>query len=313
MVTIITEPSLDISYRLKKSIKNFIKKHLLKKDLPKYSGHYAVVRSLLDGFEKINHPHNYNPTSISECYDHVHVLANVNALRMAIQLKKAGKIKRLTAGPNIVISSADEDGVVGAKEIDKYFVNSDWTISAYVLDNPRLEGKIDKWPAGVDEHEWKIEKRTTEKPVALFYKKRPEYHIYEHCMTSAKKAGYEIIEIICGSFSHSEFKEVLTIAEVAVFFVEQESQGIALQEIWATDTPTYVWNPEIWMYKGVNYACTSAPYLTEKTGTFFRTNEDFDELIKKPVSSTYEPRKWVLENMTDVICAKNFIEKTTSA
>ena len=151
----------------------------------------------------------------------------------------------------------------------------------------------------------------TKKPIAVFYKKRPEYHLYNSCLEKTIKEGYEVIEIICGSFTHSEFKSALRKASVVIYFVEQESQGIALQEIWATNTPTLVWNPEIWMHNNINYACTSAPYLTNKTGTFFKSQQDFDLLIQKPLSSDYEPRKWILENMTDAICAKIFIEKTT--
>ncbi|MBL4668385.1 MAG: hypothetical protein JKY30_03890 [Flavobacteriales bacterium] len=100
-------------------------------------------------------------------------------------------------------------------------------------------------------------------------------------------------------------------ASFVVYFVEQESQGIALQEIWATDTPTFVWNPEIWMYNNINYACTSAPYLSEYTGSFFKTKEDYSQLLHQPLSHKYSPKKWVLENMTDAICAKAFMNKTT--
>ena len=53
------------------------------------------------------------------------------------------------------------------------------------------------------------------------------------------------------------------------------------------------------------------PNITNKTGTFFKSQQDFDLLIQKPLSSDYEPRKWILENMTDAIFAKIFIEKTT--
>lgn len=311
MITILTEPSLSFSYRLKRSIKNLIKKHLLKRPINPYAGHYAVVRSLLEGLKIHEYPHNYNPTRLADCADHVHVLAGVETLKCAIQLKRSGKIKRLTAGPNIVISSADENGIVASPEIDRYFVNSDWTIAAYLLDNPKLKGRLDKWPAGVDPSAWDIPKVETVKPVALFYNKRPEYHLYERCKEIAKEAGYEVKEIICGHFKHEDFKTALAQAKVAVFFVEQESQGIALQEIWASNTPTFVWNPEIWMYKNVNYACCSSPYLTEKTGAFFKTATDFDVLINNPLPSVFEPRKWVLEHMTDEICARDFVQKTT--
>ncbi|MBL4668384.1 MAG: hypothetical protein JKY30_03885 [Flavobacteriales bacterium] len=149
MITILTEPSFILFYHLKKEVKNFIKKKLLNREIPWYAGHYAVVRSLIDGLEKINQEYNYNPTSSSKIASHVHVLAGVNTLKAAIRLKQKGKIKRLTAGPNIVISSADENGIIASKEIDRYFVNSDWTISAYLLDNSKLTNRIDNGPQGL--------------------------------------------------------------------------------------------------------------------------------------------------------------------
>lgn len=311
MITILTEPSFLFFYMMKREVKNFIKKKLLNRELPKYAGHYAVVRSLIDGLEKINQEYNYNPTNKANIANHVHVLAGVNTLKAAIRLKQEGRIKKLTAGPNIVISSADNNGIVASKEIDRYFVNSDWTIAAYLLDNPKLENRIDKWAAGVDEKKWDLQKIETRKPVVVFYKKRPEYHLYEFCKKTTIESGFEVLEIICGHFTHQEFRMALQKASFVVYFVEQESQGIALQEIWATNTPTFVWNPEIWMYNNQNYSCTSAPYLTAKTGSFFKTKEDYLQLLQQPLLDTYTPKEWILENMTDAICAKKFIEKIT--
>lgn len=312
MITILTEPSFLFFYALKKEMKNFIKKKLLNRELPKYAGHYAVVRSLIDGLEKINQEYNYNPTSKTNIAEHVHVLAGVNTLKAAIRLKQKGKIKKLTAGPNIVISSADENGFIASPEVDLFLVPSKWVKDAYTFDNNKLRGRVDIWPAGVDPKQWDIIKQETKKPLVAFYKKRPENTIYEHCYNKTKDAGYDIEEIICGNFTQQNFKDILKRVKFVVFFVEQESQGIALQEIWATDTPTIVWNPEIWMYKNVNYACTSSPYLTEETGIFFKTKEEFDLIIQTPLLSKYNPRKWVLENMTDEICAKNLVLKTTN-
>jgi hypothetical protein len=309
MITIITEPSFDKFYHLKKLVKNSIKRHILNRPVPKYAGHHAVVRSLLEGLNKIKYPFNYNPVSTSDIADHVHVLANYNALQKAIILKRKGKIKRLTAGPNIVISSADIDGFIASPEIDMYFVNSEWTKSAYLLDNPKLENRIGIWAAGINENDWLVEKKTTEKPVIVFYKKRPEHYLYEACKKTTIENGFEVHEIIYGNYVADELKKVLSRAKCVVYFVEQESQGIALQEIWATDTPTYVWNPQIWMYKGVNYRCSSAPYLTAQTGAFFRDHTEFENMLKAPFAD-YHPRQWLVANMTDEICAKDFLKKT---
>ena len=63
------------------------------------------------------------------------------------------------------------------------------------------------------------------------------------------------------------------------------------------------------MYKNINYECCSAPYLNEKTGAFFENKLSFNQLIKQPIIN-FEPQKWVLENMTDKICAREFINVT---
>lgn len=307
-VTIFTEPSLSLAFRLKKAIRQAVKKHVLRKSTAYFAGHYAVVRSLEAGLNSIGEKYSFNPTSRSELADSVHILAGTDTLKMAIKLKRQGKIKHLTAGPNIVISSADANGIVASPEIDAFFVNSEWTKSAYLLDNPKLEGRLKIWPAGINLSDWKTEKQPTSKPVAVFYKKRAEHFVYEACRTIALQAGYEIAEIIYGSYKPQDLKIKLSVAAVAVYFVEQESQGIALQEIWATNTPTFVWNPKIWMYKGINYACSSAPYLTDKTGAFFRDESEFERLIKQPLAG-YEPEKWVREHMTDELCARDFMRQ----
>jgi hypothetical protein len=311
MITILTEPTLNKVYNIKKAGKRLIKKHVLKKGTPLYAGHFAVVRSLIDGLNKIGASYNYNPATLSNLGDHVHVLANLNALELGIALKKQGKIKRLTAGPNIVISSAEANGIIASKEIDRYFVNSEWTKNAYLLDNPLLKGRIGIWAAGVDAADWHVKRKKHKKPVIVFYNKRPEHFLYERCKELAKKKGFELREIIYGKYDHIKLKENLAEADAVAYFVEQESQGITLQEIWSCDVPTFVWNPGIWMYKNVNYACCSAPYLTKKTGVFFRDEKEFENAIGSALTD-FSPRKWLLSHMTDEICAADFLKKISN-
>jgi hypothetical protein len=256
-------------------------------------------------------PYQYNPTSGKKVKGHVHVLAGVDSLRYAIELKGKSRIHKLTAGPNIVISSADHDGLVASPEIDLCLVPSEWTKAAYLIDNPRLKNRISFFPSGVDADFWKIKKTKGEQLRLAFYKKRPEPLLYEECLDIAKSHGASVTEIIYGNYTLDTLKKVLAETDFVIYFVEQESQGIALTEIWATDTPTIVWNPGFWNYKLKNYQCSSAPYLTSYTGKFFRTGEDFSALFKEGLlnKSFYSPRQWVLQNMTDEICTKFFLEK----
>ena len=310
MISIFTEPSLNPFFNIKKDIKNLIKK-LIGRKIIEYSGHYAVVRSIIKGLNELGIDYNYNPRSKSEVGSHVHVLAGVSALKMAINLKKNNKIKILTAGPNIVISSSDYDGIVGSPEIDLYTVNSEWTKDAYILDNPILNEKISYWFAGIDENFWKIEiqESSTDKLSFLFYIKRPLDSLVSDCKNLIEQNHHTWQEIIYGNYTIDELKNKLKTTDIVIYFVEQESQGIAIFEIWATNTPTWHWDPEYWQYKMKNYKSSSTPYLTSETGRKFRDELEFESLLKnEAILDKYRPREWVLNHATDKLAALNFLK-----
>lgn len=310
MITILTEPSIKRTHRLYKAAKRLLKKYILKRNTPIYSGHFGVARSLIEGLEKIGAPYNYNPTRVKQMAEHVHVLGDIDTLQLAIKLKRQGRIKRLTAGPNVVVSSADHNGLVAAKEIDFYVVNSEWTKALYLRDNPQLTNRLGFFPSGVDAGFWETPKMQSTTLRLLFYKKNTDPVFYEECKKTAYRYGARVSEIVYGAYDLEELKKALTNTDWVVYFSASESQGIALAEIWATDTPTLVWNPGIWSYKGKQYECSSAPYLTPETGAFFRTGDDFDRLFAEGqlVGQKRGPRNWVLSNMTDEICARRFLK-----
>ncbi len=311
MITLLTEPSLYPWFQFYKFCKN-VAKRLMGRPVLWYSGHFAVVRSITTGLKEGGIPFNYNPAIPSISYKHVHVLGNTSALKMAIILKRLGIIKNLTAGPNIVISSAEAGGILASKHINKVIVPSEWVKQAYLLDNDRLlPEKMVVWPAGIDANYWNIEKVKANKRNFLFYVKRPEKELLEACELIAHNNDIGITKIYHGGYKLDEFRDALARAECVVYFVEQESQGIALAEIWAADVPTLVWNPGVWHYKLKNYKCSSAPYLTDSSGCFFKNATEFEAIVNNVINKKYvfSPRRYALENFTDVITARDFVLK----
>jgi len=311
MITLFSEPSLYPWFQLYKYLKNIVKKLIGKEILP-YSGHFAVMRSIIIGLSELNVPFVYNPGIIKR-YQHVHVFANTSAVKMAILFKRLGLIKYLTVGPNLVISSADENGLLASKHIDKVLVPSNWVREVYLIDNENLQPeKVGVWPAGVDVKYWNIEKKND--PAVnrfLFYIKRPEKNMLKACEDIAAKYNIQIAKIVHGKYQLPDFRNELTKADCVVYFVEQESQGIALSEIWATNTPTFVWNPQIWHYKMKNYKCSSAPYLTKETGAFFRDADDFEALINDFISNKlmFNPREYTISHFADIVTANRFLKE----
>lgn len=311
MITLITEPSLYPWHNLIKGVKNIIKR-IIGRSILAYSGHYAVMRSIHAGLKELEIPFNYNPKNPFCFYKHVHVFGNLKALRMAIILKKLGLIHRLTVGPNLVIVPSDNK-LATSSAIDLYLVNSQWTYDCYIQDAPSLKDRIDIWPAGVDYNFWNIEKKQDANQI-LVYSKRPQEKLLEECVSFLKKENENVAILKYGNYTISQFKEYLASAKAVVCFVEQESQGIALFEIWASNTPTIVWNPGNFNYNMKNYACSSAPYLSSQTGAFFDDMESFKRLYKEGAfnPTLYQPNAWIKNNGTDKVSAEIFIDKTTN-
>jgi hypothetical protein len=322
MITILTNPipSLSSYYRnkFKEKVRPILRKIDGKEPLVSklYGGHFAVTRSLIEGLVEIGAAFKYNPQRVSELTEVVVVLSGLDTLEQAISFKKNKQIKYLFAGPNLVILPTDASFLIGNTYIDKLIVNSLWIKNLYGKLLPILQNKMIIWPAGVNEKFWNSNKKSFDnKHSLLFYNKRPEENLYKNCMNKAKENGFNVIEIIYGKYNVEEYKFALQQSGCLVHFVEQESQGLSLVEAWAMDVPTLVWNPGFYHATGLNFNCSSAPYLSEKTGDCFKEEKEFENcLLKlKDNSYTFSPRNWVLNNMTDAIVAQKLLNLVSSS
>ncbi|MEI7451736.1 MAG: hypothetical protein WCK37_00870 [Candidatus Falkowbacteria bacterium] len=311
MITVITKPVSGV-YNFLKFGQNVIKRIQGKsiKD-EKYGGHYAVTRSVVEGLQKIGADFNYNPRKISELGDTVYVPGGMQALKWAIKMKRKGLIKRLVVGPNLVVSPADNHGIVKSQYIDLFLVNSEWSRDVYVEIAPELKNHIDIWPAGVDTEYWKPNKKNDIEKNILMYYKRPIKKMFDECKKFLEDNGYKVEVIFYGKYTVNEYFEALNRNCLLIHFVEQESQGISLLESWTMDTPTIVWNPGYYHFEnGANYISSSAPYLTSSTGLFFKDFVDFKLLFNNDLKKDdFSPRSWVMKNMSDEVCVSNLLEK----
>lgn len=291
--------SLKINYKL------FLKKY--RGYLPRpfevlmYGGHYGVSRSMIEGLQGLNENVNYNPSRKKDIGDVVIVIGDINALRQAIELKQQKKIKKLIAGPNLCVFPTDFREIA-AKEIDVYITHATWCVDYFIEMLPVLKNKMKIWPVGIDENYWKpLTKTKKNGKTLLFFKKYVDDVFYNKCLIIAKENGFEVIELIRGGYTFEQYKQLLSKVDFLVHFTEHESQGISLSESWAMNVPTMVWSTGVWNHEGNNIKCSSAPFLNNENGRFFKNEIEFDKLFKTQqfLPDLYQPRKWVLENLTD--------------
>ena len=213
---------------------------LKRKPPPVYGGHYAVTRSLVEGMAKAHLPVTHNPSKLSDVAERVHVLG-VRPLRQMIRWKKAGLIKQLTCGPNVVVRSSENGSVLASPEIDAVINHVDWACDFWGIDHPELRTRCLCWAAGVDGQFWKPPSKRPRSHILVFDKRgsdqdpgriRPYIAYLEKTgwpvdvITRSGQTGYNLLR----------YRELLHRAALMVgFTVGSESPGIAWSDACAAN------------------------------------------------------------------------------
>lgn len=301
-ITILTEPS----GRSLIGQARYLYSNLMKRRVK--SGPAAVVRSLVSGFDQLGVDYNFNPMVTKEIGKVVVVLSNFKALEQAIDLKRTKIIDKIIAGPNIAMLPNQITSLKDSVLIDVYIHPSISVVKWWNSLDPKFCVNQKVWYAGVDAGY--LSAYEDQKRQILIYKKKcPEVlfrGVVKH--VSELKLSYGVIKY--GRYSMSEYKSLLSKSTLMVYLSESESQGIALFEAWSCNVPTLVWNKGYSFWKKYRFSSSTAPYLSETTGAFFKNISEFKIELEEMQERIYKfhPREWILLNGTDMIAARKMLE-----
>jgi hypothetical protein len=237
-----------------------------------------------------------------------------------IQWKRKGNIRQLTCGPNIVVRAQDYNSVLASQEIDAVMNHAEWVREFWAADHPKLRDRYISWAAGVDDAYWKFTGAEKRKSILVFDKSLTEQSDLRigTYVDFLKGKGYEVMVLTrkAKNYSHSyslaQFRTLLHSACLLVgFTVGSETQGIAWAEAWAADVPTLIFQQrERWIH-GLRAECSTAPFLSDTTGWFFKDFEDFQHRFGQwqMGNHIFSPRQWVVEHMTDEVCICDLYSK----
>ena len=317
-LTVLTTPVESTARRLYSRARG-IGRRILKPGTPApanspYPGHYALVRSVVEGLRAIGADFNFNPQSLSGLSRVVYAPAN-EALRQAAALKRAGRIDFLVAGPVNALLPEQSDGILQLTEIDRLIVPSEWTVNLY-KDAPELARKSRVCPCGVDTETWKPAGTTKERTAVVYWKSGDEAFCAD-VQAIVRRCGLEPLVVRSRHGEHNIFtpealRQMFDRSVVAVFLSTFETQGIALAEAWSMNVPTVVWDPKgdaEWLGRHFK-SDSSAPYLTPATGVAARDISALEPALRQALATlaSFQPREWVLANMTDAICSRKLYE-----
>jgi hypothetical protein len=271
-------------------------------------GHYGVTRSLVAGLRALGTRFVYSPALNSTTAQTAIVLAGIAELRAAMEWRRRHGCGLLLAGPNVVEMPNDHGGILLSPEIDRIIVPSDKVRRQYEASAPQLAGRIWVWPAGVDEEYWKPSGSGVRDTVLIYNKHMPDLATRTGDMLRNRGVRHETISYgdrRGDKYRPREFRAALDRARLCVFLTLNESQGLAAAEAWSMDVPTLA-------FRAPGYEqIATVPYLSPATGRYWSSTDELLGLIAGFSPADYQPRSWVLANMTDLVCAKQFVRLTT--
>lgn len=318
-LTVLTTPVPREQERLTREVRRRVRR-LIKPGVPlpsasPYPGHFALVRSVVEGLRAIGADFNFNPGRLSELARVVYAPAN-EALFQAAALKRQGRIDYLVAGPVNALFVDECDGILQMPEIDRLIVAHEWALE-FFRDAPALRAKALACPCGINMEVWKPSVGTGGKPIALVYWKSGDEAFCEQVEQIVRACGLEPrrVRSLHGEhamFGPADYRRLLDQSAIGVFLSTFETQGLALAEAWSMDVPTVVWDPQgVAKWRGRSFESrSSAPYLTRATGRLWRSIDELEGVLRGALAdrSSFHPRAWMLANMTDAICSAMLLE-----
>jgi hypothetical protein len=309
-LTVLTTPvaggTRDAYQRLRSLVRPLVKPNVPLPEMSPYPGHFALVRSVVEGLRGINADFNFNPRRFGDVGEVVYAPAN-EALRQAAALKRNGRIRCLAAGPTNAFHPDECGAILRLPEIDRLIVASPWVLDLYRELAPALAAKMRVCPTGVDAEYWQPSGHAPAR-AAVLYRKVADAGFSAAVADRLGAAGFFVRQIDYGKYGRDDLRAALDGASVAVFLSPFETQGLALAEAWSMNVPTLAWDPRAAAeWRGFQFrAGSSAPYLTVETGRRWRTLDELAALLAAPPVT--QARAWVLEHMTDVVCARRLYD-----
>lgn len=278
-------------------------------------GVMMVALNLMRGLDRIGIPYRFNdynyiqkhPGEIVCIIGKPHLLTEKKWHNPIIL--GAGVYSHPTDYPNLFIKHPN---------VKRFLVPGEWMRK---MCEPYYGSKALSWPTGIDMEEWQPLAGLKATDFLIYDKIRWEYAKYTgellNPVLEALK-GYNLSHqyIKYGQYTHAELKDKLSSSKAVIFLCEHETQGLAYQQILATNTPILAWDrggywqdPEYYPHKVKYHPVSSVPYWDERCGLKFTGNADFEDTLIDFLNRAeqFTPREYIKENLTLEICAQKYL------
>ena len=274
----------------------------------KPGGVMMIALELMHGLDKINVPYRYND------YDYI----KTHPAEVACIIGKPQLLfDRKWKNPVVFGAGIYSHPVECPDLLEKYpnvklvLVPGEWMRKMF---EPFYGDKVLAWPVGIDTEKWKPVNVEKTNDFLIYDKIRWDTDLFNNSLTQPilnilDKNGFSYQFVRYGNYTHDELQGKLAVSKAVIFLCEHETQGLAYQQILATNTPILAWDrggywkdPAYYPGKVKYEPVTSVPYWSDACGEKFESVGEFETkcllLLKKLELGAYSPREFIMENLT---------------
>lgn len=312
------EPNPDRWFKYDRYPRGVIRRLLRGKTRP--GGVMMVALELMRGLDKLNIPYRFN--------DYKHAKKNQHELIGVIgkpQLIFERKFKNpILFGAGVFSHPSDCPDLFSIyPNVKKMLVAGPWMVNMF---EPFYGDKVQAWPVGIDTYKWNegiknLDNLTTD--FLIYDKIRWDHDEFENELINPiiaklkeKNLSFELIKY--GHYTHDILCDKLSRCKAVIFLCEHETQGLAYQQMLATNTPILAWDrADYWQdpsyYPNIKFGpVSSVPYWDERCGVKFKNFGDFEEKLiefqEKKLEHIFSPSSYIAENLTLESAAQAYVD-----
>lgn len=196
-----------------------------------------------------------------------------------------------------------------------YVQPSEWAKNVWENFNSCKNLNLEVLPFGVDTEKYKDEKKIINRDKIFIYNKARDPIELEYLKNFFKKKNIEYtIFSYDNKYTEYEYLTFLKNAKYGIWLGRHESQGFALLEALSCNVPLLIWNVKTmnqeYNYNYPKFVATCIPYWNELCGEYFYEKEELEKTFNIFINNlnNYNPRKYILDNLTFEICEKKLID-----
>jgi hypothetical protein len=243
--------------------------------------------------------------------------ARVGILHAPIRIAKNIACEhRCVIGPGVLNMPEEWPNMFSGTKAQTYLQACEWQGDVF---RRVFHDRVKIWPVGIDTDAVAPSPSDVKTFDFLVYDKRrwpnkePARGILEPVLArlERKKLSWRVLRYgqypKPGKKGESVLHEMARQAKAMLFLCENETQGIAYNEVLSLDVPILAWDQGFWQdpvrekYGLKKVPATSVPYWDERCGLTFKGPEEFESTLEKFLQllsrHQFQPRQYVLENL----------------